>query len=174
MLSLTPRQIVKSRVITVLAKVCINKAIVFPVVMYGYDNWIIKKAERWRIDPFFLKVTQTCQTLCDPIDYSPWNSPGQNTRVGSLSFLQGISPTQGSNPGLPHCRQILCQLSHQGSPELLLLNCGVGEDSWQSLRQQGDQTSQSQRKSILNIHWKDWCWSWSSNTLATWSEDLTH
>ena len=48
--------------------------------------------------------------------YSPWNFPGQNTGVGSLSLLQGIFPTQGSNPGLPHCRRILHQLSHQGSP----------------------------------------------------------
>ena len=48
--------------------------------------------------------------------YSSWNSPGQNTGVGSLSLLQGIFPTQGSNPGLPHCRQILYQLSHKGSP----------------------------------------------------------
>ena len=48
--------------------------------------------------------------------YSPWNSPGQNTRVGKLSFLQGIFPTQGSNPGLPHYRQILYQLSHKGIP----------------------------------------------------------
>ena len=47
---------------------------------------------------------------------SPWNSPGQNAGVGSLSLLQGISPTQGANPGLPHCRWILYQLSHQGSP----------------------------------------------------------
>ena len=46
--------------------------------------------------------------------YSPWNSPGQNTGVGSLSLLQGIFPTQGSNPGLPHCRRILYQLSHKG------------------------------------------------------------
>ena len=44
---------------------------------------------------------------------SPWNSPGQNTRVGSLSLLQGIFPTQGSNPGLPHCGRILYQLSHK-------------------------------------------------------------
>ena len=44
------------------------------------------------------------------------NSPGQNTGVGSLSLLQGIFPAQGSNPGLPHCRQILYQLSHKGSP----------------------------------------------------------
>ena len=49
--------------------------------------------------------------------YSPWNSPGQNTGVGSLSLLQGIFPTQGSNPGLPHCRWILYQLSHQGNPK---------------------------------------------------------
>ena len=58
--------------------------------------------------------------------------------------------------------------------ELMLFNCSVGEDSWQSPRKQWDQTSQSQRKSVLNIHRKDWCWSWSSNTLATWSEDLMH
>ena len=45
--------------------------------------------------------------------YSAWNSPGQNTGVGSLSFLQGIFPTQGSKPGLPHCRWILYQLSHK-------------------------------------------------------------
>ena len=43
-------------------------------------------------------------------------SPGQNTGVGSLSLLQRLFPTQGSNPGLPHCRQILYQLKHQGSP----------------------------------------------------------
>ena len=51
--------------------------------------------------------------------YSPWNSPGQNTGVGSLSLRQGIFPTQGSNPGLLHCRWILYQLSHKGSPRIL-------------------------------------------------------
>ena len=51
--------------------------------------------------------------------YSPWNSPGQNTGEGSLSLLQGIFPSQGSNPGLLHCRQILYQLSHKGSPRIL-------------------------------------------------------
>ena len=50
--------------------------------------------------------------------YSPWNSPGQNTGVGSLSLLQGIFPTQELNPGLPYCRQILYQLSHKGSPRI--------------------------------------------------------
>ena len=49
--------------------------------------------------------------------YNPWNSPGQNTGVGSRSLLQRIFPTQGSNVGLLNCRQILYQLSHQGSPE---------------------------------------------------------
>ena len=57
--------------------------------------------------------------------------------------------------------------------ELMLLNCIVGEDSWESLGLQGDPPSQSWRKSVLNIHWKDWCWSWNSNTLATWCEELT-
>ena len=70
-----------------------------------------------------VKLAQSCLTLCNPMDYtySPWNFPGQNTGVGSLSLLQGIFPTQGSNPGLPHCRQILYQLSHQGST--LCLQC---------------------------------------------------
>ena len=58
--------------------------------------------------------------------------------------------------------------------ELMLLNCGVGQDSWESLGQQGDPTSLSSRKSVLSIHWKDWYWSWNSNTLATWFEELTH
>ena len=56
----------------------------------------------------------------------------------------------------------------------MLSNYSAEEDSWESLGLQGDQTSQSWRKSVLNIHWKDWCWSWSSNTLATWCEELTH
>ena len=46
--------------------------------------------------------------------------------------------------------------------------------SWESLGLQGDPTSPSWRKSVLNIHWKDWCWSWNSNTLATWWEEMTH
>ena len=87
----------KSRDSTLLTKVHLDKAMVFPLVMYGC--WTIKKAEHQRIDA---------------------------------------------------------------------LNCGVGEDSWESLGLQGDPTSPSSRKSVLNIHWKDWCWSWSSNALVTW------
>ena len=64
--------------------------------------------------------TQLCPTLCDPVDCSPpgpsvhGDSPGKNTGVGWHALLQGIFPTQGSNTGLPHCRQILYHLSHQG------------------------------------------------------------
>ena len=54
----------------------------------------------------------------------------------------------------------------------MLLNCGLWEDSWESLGLQGDPTSPSWRKSVQNIHWKDWCW--NSNSLATWCEELTH
>ena len=70
-------------------------------------------------------VTQSCLTLCDPMDCSPpgssvhGDSPGKNTGVGCHALLQGIVPTQGSNPGLPHCRQILYCLSHQGRPLIL-------------------------------------------------------
>ena len=60
--------------------------------------------------------SESCSVMSDSLWphglYSPWNSPGQNTGVGSLSCLQGIFPTQGSNPSLPHCRRIPYQLSH--------------------------------------------------------------
>ena len=62
-----------------------------------------------------VKVAQLCLTFCDSHGlYSPWNSLGQNTGVGSLSLPQGIFPTQGSNPDLLPCRQIVYQLSHKG------------------------------------------------------------
>ena len=66
------------------------------------------------------------------------------------------------------------ELDYKESWEQKKWSCGVGEDSWESLGQQEDPTSPSSRKSILNIHWKDWCWSWNSKTLATWCEELTH
>ena len=50
----------------------------------------------------------------------------------------------------------------------------VGEDSWESFGLQGDPTSPSWRRSVLGVHWKDWCWSWNSNTLVTWCKVLTH
>ena len=64
----------------------------------------------WQPAPVFLPGESHGQRSLG--SYSPWNSPGKNTGVGSPSLLQGIFPTQGSNPGLPHCRQILYQLSH--------------------------------------------------------------
>ena len=51
--------------------------------------------------------------------YNPWKSPGHNTGVGGPSLRQAIFPTQGLNPGVPHCRQTLYQLSHKGSPRIL-------------------------------------------------------
>ena len=92
-----------SRDISLLTKVHLVKAMVFPVVMYRYESWTIKKVE--------------CQRI---------------------------------------------------------LNCGVGKDPRESLGLHGDQTSQSSWKSTLDIHWKDWCKSWSSNTLAMWCEEAAH
>ena len=58
--------------------------------------------------------------------------------------------------------------------ELILLNCGVGEDSWESHGLQGDPTSPFWRRSALGFLWKEWCWSGNSNTLATSCKELTH
>ena len=63
---------------------------------------------------------QSCPILCNTMDCNPWDSPGQNIGVVSLFLLQGIFPIQGSNPGLPHYRQILYQLNHKGSPRILV------------------------------------------------------
>ena len=71
-----------------------------------------------------VKVAQSCPSVCDLTDCSlPASSvhgTGKSTGVDCHFLLQGIFPTQGSNPGLPHCRQILYQLSHQGSPKMQL------------------------------------------------------
>ena len=56
----------------------------------------------------------------------------------------------------------------------MLLNCGFGEDFWESLGLQGDPTSPFWRRSALGFLWKEWCWSWNSSTLATSCEELTH
>ena len=69
------------------------------------------------------ELSESCSAVFDSLRphglYSPWNSPGRNTGVGSLSLLQEIFLTQGSSPGLPRCRWILYQLSHKGSPRIL-------------------------------------------------------
>ena len=68
----------------------------------------------------YVRESESCSVMSNSLQphglCSPWNSPGQNTGVGTLSLLQGIFPTQGSNPGLLHCRWILYQLSHKGNP----------------------------------------------------------
>ena len=76
--------------------------------------------------------------------HSPWNSPGQNTGVGSLSLLQGIFPTQGSTSGLPYCRQILYQLSHKRSPYpiYLIWNSNPLATWWEE----------------LTLQKRPWCW----------------
>ena len=97
--------IFKHRDITLLTKVCLVKAMVFAVVMYGYERWTIKKAEHQRIDAFELWCWIRLLRV-------PWTA------------------RKSSSP------------------------------SW--------------RKSVLNIHWKDWSWSWNSSTLATSCEELTY
>ena len=105
--------ILKSRDITLPTKVCLVKAMVFPIVMHRCESWTIKKAECWRIDAFELWCWRRLLRV-------PWTA-----RSSNQSILFPFSPFPFS-------------------------------------------------KSVLNIHWKDWCWSWSSNTLATWCEELTH
>ena len=73
--------------------------------------------------PVLCLAAQSCPTLwphgLQPARLlCPWGSPGKSTGVGCHALLQGIFPTQGLNPGLPHCRWILYHLSHQGSPAL--------------------------------------------------------
>ena len=97
--------ILKSRDITLLTKVHLNKAMVFLEVMYGYESWPIKKAEYWRTDAFELECWWRLLKV-------PWT-----TRRSFQSIL---------------------------------------------------------KESVLNIYWEDWCWSWSSNTLATWYKEPTH
>ena len=95
-------------ILSLWVSVCSNvnlKGEVFPVVMYGCENWTIKKAEHWRIDAFELWCWRRLLRV-------PWTA-----RSSNQSILKEIS---------------------------------------------------------LNVHWKDWCWSWNSNTLATWCEELTH
>ena len=85
--------------------------------VYYHPAYLTQSEVKWS------EVKWNCLVMSDSLRshglHSPWNSPGQNTGVGSLSLLQGIFPTHGSNPGLLHWRQILYQLSHKGSPRIL-------------------------------------------------------
>ena len=92
--------------------------------------------------------------------HSPWNSPGQNTGMGSLSLLQGIFPTQGSNPGLLHCRQILYQLNHKGSPKVL------GWVAYPFSRRSSPPRNQTGVSCIAGRFFTSWamCQSWALNS----------
>ena len=87
---------------------------------YGFSS---SHVQMWELDDKEGWKSENCSVMFHSSQphglYSPWNSPGQNTGVGSLSLLQGIFPTQRSNPGLPHWKWILYQLSHQGTPKIL-------------------------------------------------------
>ena len=98
-------------------------------IFYNLKVWLnsyksfhlLKGSENYTSKSRWSEVSESHSVVSDSLRphgwYSPCNSPGQNTGVGSLSLLQGIFPTQGSNPDLPHCRRILYQLSHKESPK---------------------------------------------------------
>ena len=102
----------------------ISFRVVFHVILLFYHPWTCFRkclSSTSTVIKVRLKVKVT--VMLDSLQphglYSPWNSPGWNTGMGSYSLLQGIFPTQGLNPGLLHCRWILYQLSHHGSPRIL-------------------------------------------------------
>ena len=93
---------------------------------FGVINPAVEKAAWWNDSELkFWSQTESesGSVMSDSLQpqglYNPWNSPGQNTGVGSLALLQGIVPTQGSNAGLSHRRRILYQLRHRESPRML-------------------------------------------------------
>ena len=131
--------------------------------------WIIVFRCFSHIQLFATPWTVAHQLLC------PWDYPGKNIGVGCHSLLQGIFLTQGSNLhllGLLHWQE--------GSLPLAPAVSSIWKRKWSKLFPsyhlglQGDPTSPSWRRSVLGVHWKDWCWSWNSNTLATSCEELTH
>ena len=94
----------------------------------------------------------------------PWNSPGQNTGVGSLSLLQGIFPMQGLNPGLLHCRQIPYQLSHKASPRIL---------TWVAYPLSGDlprPEAQESNQGLPHCRWILYQLSYQGSLVTRWNE----
>ena len=100
------------------------------ILPHLYMAWLLEKNKKhrlqWKLKDHFSQMqlyaseSESWSVVSNSLQphglYRPWNSPGQNTGLGSCSLLQGIFPSQGSNPGLPHCRQILYQVNHRGSP----------------------------------------------------------
>ena len=99
-------------------KVSLSLRLVFPF----YWHWFLQNRLfwlQWTLKSESESHSVVSNSLWPHGLYSPQKSPSQNTGVDSCSLLQGIFPTQGWNPALPHCRWILYQLSHQGSPRIL-------------------------------------------------------
>ena len=111
---------------------------------------------------------------------TPWkesyDQPGHHIKKETYYFDNKNPTSQGY--GFSSSHVWMWELEYKESwayfLKLMLLNCAVGEDSWEFLGLQQDPTSPSWRKSVLNSLWKDWCWSWNSNILATWCKELTH
>ena len=135
---------------------------------------------RWVITPLWLSESLRSLSFGTPLQ--PWNyktlapwkksydQPRQHIKKQRhCSASKGLS---SQSYGFSSSYVWMWELDHKQG--WVLKNCGVGEDSWESLRLQGDQTSPSKRKSVLNIHVKDWCWSSNSNPLAMWYKELTH
>ena len=90
-----------------------------PVFLVMYSAYKLNKQGENIHQSIIVWESESCSIFFDSLWphglYSPWNSSGQNTGVGSLSLLHGLFPTKELNPGLLHCRWILYQLSHKGS-----------------------------------------------------------
>ena len=138
----------------------------------------------WQLDGasgrfYFLGLPNHCGWWLQPWNekmLTPWKKSHDKTRLHIQKQRHQFADKGLSSQsyGFSSSHVQMWELAHKKvwARELMLLNCGVGEDTWESLGQQGDQASQSKRKSTLNIHWKDCCW--RSNTLATWYEELIH
>ena len=141
--------------------------------------WEMDHKEGWELKNWcFWTVCVSRSVVSDSLQHQglylsrllfPWDFPGKNAGVGCHYLLQGIFLIQGLNQGLLHCRQIFTIWATREALELwwwrkLLRVLWTPKRSNQSI----------QRKPTLNIHWKHWCCSWSSNTLATWWEEPIH
>ena len=114
---------------------------------------------------------QNSISLCPPSFYTPGPNLPVTPGISWLPTFAFQSPVMKITSFFGVSFRLWRRLSAE---ELILLNCGVGEDSWESLGLQGDPTSPFWRRSALGILWKEWCWSWNSSTLATSCEELTH
>ena len=143
--------ILKSRNITLLTKVHLVKAMVFPAVMHGCEFWTVRKNE----------------VKCKVFSHV-WLFAGQNTGVGSCSLLQGIFPTLGSNLGLPHCRWNSLAAEPQGKPKSLVSSKHkkmLKPPAWT-----GTWTLDPQIKSLM-LYQQSYPGSWR---LLSWKEKMLH